>query len=308
MQKAIGGYFELELPLLDTSKEYHNGAIALNSARNAFEYVLRAKKYKKVFLPYYTCDVMLEPIQKLALQVEFYSVDEQLNPIFNRQVSDDEVFVYTNYYGIKQHTVKEVCKRIKNVIVDNAQAFFDKPIKGVDTIYSARKFVGVPDGAYLYTDTVLEQDLKRDVSFCRTSHLLKRIECGAEAGYEDFKSNDDSLIGQPILQMSELTTNLLRRIDYEQIICKRKENFVYLHSFLEGENSLLFDTVTPAMVYPFLTKNGAELRNKLIKNKIFVARYWPGIELNLVENLIPLPIDQRYTLADMTQIINIIQK
>lgn len=40
--KAIGGYFELELPY---SEEYHKNALRLNTGRNAFEYILRSKKY-----------------------------------------------------------------------------------------------------------------------------------------------------------------------------------------------------------------------------------------------------------------------
>ena len=68
---AIGGYFELELA---KGEEYHKDAIRLNTGRNAFEYILRAKAYKKVYLPFYTCDVMLEPIKKLNIKYEFYSI------------------------------------------------------------------------------------------------------------------------------------------------------------------------------------------------------------------------------------------
>ena len=39
MKKAIGGYFELELN--DYGTIFHDNAIALNSARHAFEYILR---------------------------------------------------------------------------------------------------------------------------------------------------------------------------------------------------------------------------------------------------------------------------
>ena len=58
--KAIGGYFELELA---SGKEYHPKAIRLNSGRNAFEFILSNNTYKRIFLPYYTCDVLLQPLQ-----------------------------------------------------------------------------------------------------------------------------------------------------------------------------------------------------------------------------------------------------
>ena len=74
---AIGGYFELELR---KGEHYHKNAIRLNTARNCFEYVLRSRSYDKVYIPYYTCEVMLEPIQKLGIDYEFYHINELLEP------------------------------------------------------------------------------------------------------------------------------------------------------------------------------------------------------------------------------------
>ncbi len=135
---SIGGYFELEL---SRGEEYHSDAIRLNTGRNAFEYILRAKKFNKVYLPFYTCDVMLEPITKLNLAYEFYSIDSNFLPIFNySNVQENEVFVYNNYFGICDVQTREVAALCKNLIIDYSQAFYSKPIKGVDTFYSPRKF------------------------------------------------------------------------------------------------------------------------------------------------------------------------
>ena len=63
---GIGGYFELELP--DSGGFLHNDGVLLNSGRNALEYVLRALgEVKGLFIPYYTCDVVMEPVEKLGL-------------------------------------------------------------------------------------------------------------------------------------------------------------------------------------------------------------------------------------------------
>ena len=82
--KPIGGFFELESY---HGKEYYPELIKLNTARNCFEYILRAKRYKKVYLPRYTCDVMLEPINKLGIGYEFYSINESFDPIFESNLS-----------------------------------------------------------------------------------------------------------------------------------------------------------------------------------------------------------------------------
>lgn len=323
--QAIGGYFELELPLGEIGHHYHcsDNFVTLNSGRGAFEYALTIRGYKKVLLPFYTCDVMLEPINRLKIDVEFYHVDHNLDPIFDRQLQANEVFVYTNYYGVKQATANQISQQFDRVIIDNSQAFFAEPITnkdGVDTFYSARKFIGVGDGAYLYTNCSTRLELPQDVSHGRMSHLLKRLEQGPQAGYNDFCVNDESIVGQGPKIMSELTSNLLQRVHYNNIIEKRKDNFVSLHQQLRKTNGFVFDLTENdiPMVYPYLCKNevGPKLRRRLIASEVFVAQYWPNVcqwtsaalENNLVANLLPLPIDQRVCNEHLNRIIEIIEQ
>lgn len=313
----IGGYFELEL---NRGSEYHKDAIRLNSGRNAFEYILRSRKYRKVYLPYYTCDVMLEPVKKLKLEYEFYNINNQLEPVFAYEgLNADQAFVYTNYFGIKGSYLRQLSGICSNLIIDNSQAFFDKPLTGIDTFYSPRKFFGLSDGAYLFTKKRLSAKLPIDNSTNRFSHLIKRIDEGAKEGYIDFKTNDESISGQPIKQMSKLTKTLLSSIDYEKSKNRRKKNFQFLNEHLFKSNKIKFESENEfvPMVYPYWPDVGDALRNGLIKNNVFVARYWPNInaclkagsiEIDLVKHLIPLPIDQRYGLKEMRYILKVIRK
>lgn len=314
--KAVGGYFNLELPRLE---EFHKGALRLNTSRNAFEYVLRARRYRKVYIPCYTCEVMMTPLRKLGVTFEYYRVDEQLEPTELPSLNSDEAFLYTNYFGLKEMCVKRLAVLYGNrLIVDNAQAFFAEPIKGIDTFYSPRKFFGLPDGAYLYTDCLLNIEFDRDISYDRCSHLMKRIDLGAEAGFPDFHKNDDSLIGQPILKMSRLTQNLLSSIDYETVRKRRLENYKKLDDALKCDNllKLSLDENSVPLVYPYLSIN-EDLRDKLIANRIYVARYWPNVldwckegewEYDLAKRTCHLPVDQRYDENDMERIIDVIIK
>ena len=160
MSDAIGGYFGLELR---KGEHYHKDALRLNTARNCFEYVLLVRKYKKVYIPYFTCEVMLEPLQRHQIQYEFYHINEQLEPIENIVLQEGEAFLYTNYFGLKQSCVERLAKVYgKQLIVDNAQAFFAPRLDGIDTFYSPRKFFGVADGGYLYIDKLLDVELQKD--------------------------------------------------------------------------------------------------------------------------------------------------
>ena len=266
MTDAIGGYFELELR---KGEHYHKNALRLNTARNCFEYILRARKYTKVYIPYYTCDVMLEPLKKCNVDYVFYHINEQLEPIEETyQLQPTEAFLYTNYYGLKQRCVERLAEQYgKQLIVDNAQAFFAEPLEGIDTFYSARKFFGVADGAYLYTDAQLDMEFEQDQSYQRMSHLLMRADIGAEVGYGEFRKNDDLLIDNPIRLMSNLTEKILCSIDYESIKQQRRSNYMQLDEQLRNKNGihLTMDEDAVPMVYPYLTDD-ATLRQRLISD------------------------------------------
>ena len=312
--EAIGGYFSLELP---QREEYHKDALRLNTGRNCLEYILRARGYKKVYVPYYTCEAVMEPINKLGISYEFYHIDVHFEIRDRFTLKEGEALLYTNYFGLKQRYVEQLAEKVgSRLIVDNTQAFYAKPLPGIDTFYTCRKFFGVADGAYLYCDKVLDEEIEQDYSYDRMAHLLKRVDLSAEEGFADFRRVDDGLDNQPIRKMSKLTQRMMQSIDYEAIAKKRKKNYLMLHETLGGENNLELPLELDAvpMVYPYLTPVKG-LREKLIENKIFVARYWPNvldwttkddIEYKLSNQMTPLPIDQRYDEVEINRIIEII--
>jgi hypothetical protein len=312
--KPIGGYFSLEL---SEGESYHPQAIALNTGRNCLEYIMRCRNYRKVYIPYYTCEAVMEPFQKLDIPYEYYHINERLEIAKDISLGSEEALLYTNYFGLKQTYVERLARQYgKQLIVDNTQAFYAKPIAGVDTFYSCRKFFGVPDGAYLYTDAKADFEMEQDVSCDRVSFLMKRLDLGAEAGYADFQEQSKRLVGQPIKRMSNLTEQMMNGIDYRSVAQRRKENYKYLHQHLTETNqlSLELDEDAIPMVYPYLTKDG-ELKQKLIDERIYVPTYWPNVlewigdkdfESLLVRNTCFLPIDQRCGLGEMERIVNVI--
>jgi len=316
MMQPIGGYFSLELP---KGEEYHKDAIRLNTGRNCLEYILKARGFKKVYLPYYTCEVVLEPLKKLGVPYEFYQIDINFEIRDRITLKADEALLYVNYYDLKQRYVEQLAEKIgERLIIDNTQAFYAKHIDGIDTFYTCRKFFGVPDGAYLYTSKLLDAEFEQDQSIDYFMFLTKRIDLGAEAGYDDFRNLSKHVVGQPIKRMSKLTQRMMQGIDYARIAEQRRANYQQLHDALGTSNTLsipLEEDAVP-MVYPYMTPVKG-LREKLIENKIFVARYWPNvlewttkddIEYQLAHQMQPLPIDQRYGVEEMNRMIALICK
>ena len=309
MIREIGGYFSLEL---STGNEYHKDAIALNNSRAGLQYILQAKKYRKIYLPHYICGCILQPILAEGVDYEYYSINESFEPLFDKEIAEDECFLYVNYFGLCQNVVKQVIRNYDNVIIDSTQAFYAPPEKGADTIYSARKFFGVPDGGYLYTDTLLDETLETDISYQRMEHLLKRIDLSANEGYSSFQESEGSLDNAGIKYMSNLTHALLSGIDYETVAERRRTNYLYLESLIGDSNRIVLPELGEQipMVYPYLTDD-ENLRSKLIQNRVYVATYWndvlPHVSKDSVEErytkcLLALPIDQRYGKDEMEYI------
>jgi len=316
MKKAIGGYFELEL---NKGIEYHSEALGLNLGRSAFEYILRAKKVKKIYVPCFTCRVMEGPLRNTGVDYGFYHIGENLEPVFDyTALQPTDYFLYTNYFGIKDNFIKKLAGNVKNLIIDNSQSFFSRPLPGVDTFYSPRKFFGVPDGGYLYTDKKTHPVPEQDLSYERLNHLTLRIDKSPEDGYAHYVKNNDDLENQAVKTMSALTRALLSNISYRDVMDRRKRNFSFLHEKLRERNEFNIDQagLNIPMVYPFLVSNGGILRKKLIENRIYVATYWIDLlnradanptERHLVENFVHLPIDQRYAIAELKIVLNLIK-
>lgn len=311
--KPIGGYFELELPNISNFPQ--KDGIFVNSGRNALELVLNSiRNIQNIYIPYFTCDVVLEPLEKLNIQYTFYNIDENLELPPNICLNNNEYLLYTNYFGIKDNYIKKLSQKYGDkLIVDNAQALYAEPT--ANCIYSPRKFVGIPDGGIAYCNK--ENDIAsyaRDYSADRCEHLLIRHDKEASEGYMAFKGNSAKLKSQTIKQMSNLTIRLIDSIDFNFIKEKRINNFNHIHKYLKESNLLDVDNFGEyacPMIYPYYTDDKT-LKQKLISNKIFVATYWPNVfewckfdslEYNLSEHIIAIPIDQRYGIEDMNRII-----
>lgn len=322
MTNAIGGYFEKEPRTIEEHAIPQKDGILLNTARNAFEYILRSiPNLRGVYLPYYTCNVMLEPLKRLfGVSFAFYHITHQLEIAEDFDMGEGEYIVVNNYFGIKDEYVSRMAEKYKDrLIVDNAQAFYVPVIDGIKAIYSARKFFGVPDGgiAYLPNDNKQWERYETDDSVDRLDHLTIRLEQGPEVGYAKYREAEDKLDYQPIMQMSAYTRDALSHIDYDIVQEVRRRNFRILHEALSDYNVLPIpdmETFACPMVYPFLDVRKCDWRYKMKEQRIFIPKFWPNVisyghfdfESMLADRIMPLPIDQRYNAEDMKRIIEII--
>lgn len=309
MKKEIGGYLEFEKLI---HNEYYKNLIGVNTSRNALLYIIKTKNIRKIYLPYYLCDSVSECLKKSNISYEFYCVDKSLEPIFDKKLENDEYIYIVNFFGIfLNNKIIEFKNRYKNIIVDNVHAFFQHPINNIDTIYSCRKFFGVPDGAYINCNSPKTLKLDIDKSGKRFSHLFGRLEYNAQSYYNDYIINDENFKNEELKYMSILTKNIMGAIDYDNVIKVRKSNYDILEKNLSNINELKFCKPIVPFCYPLYLKNGTIMRKKLIESKIFIPTLWPNvvncgqaIEEDYSQNILPIPCDQRYDEKDMYTIID----
>ena len=315
--RSIGGYFELELPR-NRTLPYH-GVMKFQSARAAFLALLQAGRPKRVWMPRYICDAMLAPLQSTKVKCVWYDLDEKLAVDSKVQIEAGDWLVYVNYYGLHQKNIENLLLRYSpdQIVLDFSQSFFEPPVESaLATIYSPRKFFGVPDGGLLISKSMAISAVLQDVkSLERSSHLMKRLADSPEAGYQDYLYAEKTLSDCEPKLMSKLTERLLGSIDFDDARRVRNENFMFLHQELGKNNQYEIDALNDVapLCYPFMTSN-PNLKQTMIANRIFVPTYWTDAIARvgekwaekMVNNLLPLPIDQRYGREDMEKIVSVI--
>lgn len=314
MMREIGGYIEIEK---NRGELFHDGAVCLNSGRSCLEYLIDVYNIKTIWLPKLNCDTVALRCKEKSVSVYTYSVNLDFSFDIPKLHENDWLYVI-NYYGqLDTERINRIRLVHSNVIVDNVQAFYQSPIDGVPTFYTCRKFFGVPDGAFLYTEKHIKNKLELDVSYDRMSHLLGRFEKKAEDFYDSYKENESKFIEIPMREMSRLTENLLRGINYRDIKKRREDNWGFLHNGLAEINMLKINRVPGPFAYPLFVDNGVLIRKKLIERNIFIPILWPNVleendeesaEYQLANNILPLPVDQRYDENDMGYVLESIME
>ena len=321
MTSAIGGYFELDLQL---SREtgLHRGARAYQSARAAFLALLHSANPRpnRLWMPYFICDAMIAPLHQTGIEVMHYSMDEEFGIASEVALRRNEWLLYVNYFGICSKQVQRVLADFPadQLVIDCSQAWFAEPAGGLASIYSPRKFFGVPDGGILYANLSAAVDHGQDQgSIARMGHLLKRLAGEPEFGYGDYLAAEAGLGDLTPRRMSDLTHRLLASIDQQSAREARNRNYAQLHDTLGSLNALNLPVqVDGPLCYPFFCADRG-LRARLLAERIFTPTFWNEVlqrvaantlEAEWVKGIIPLPVDHRYGRDDMKRIARAIHE
>jgi len=316
MKREIGSFLELDLRKGEEYFGGENDIARLNSARAGIYHACRLLGCSSVLIPYYLCPSVNSFLTVHKINVEFYFINEDFEP---REVvqKSGQAFLLVNYFGILSYDrMISLASRFKNVIIDNSAGFFFKPLNNLYSIYSPRKFFGVPDGGYVLGPEAerMTSEYDQDRSSDTSLFLLKRIEYGLTATYHERMINEERINKSGVLRMSILTNAILNNIDYVSIRQRRSENYLLAHEQLKSINLIdplsICDDASVPMVYPLVLKDDL-MTEKLKENNIYVGRLWKHVlgqvnessfEALLSKYLVPVPIDQRYCSEEIISI------
>lgn len=320
MIREFGGYLPLELregqELFD---RYEEAKVArFNSGRAAITAAVKTVLPKKLYIPHYNCSVVREALTAAGFDFEYYFLDDNLEPAVE-SIGADDWLLYVHYFGtFSEEKIKKIADRFKNVIFDNTQAFYARPILDGNcmNVYSPRKFVGLVDGGYLVWggSRTVSEDYPQDVSWDRGSFLLKSVELGTNAAYRD-SLDSKACLADGIKKMSVLTWKMLKALDYDDLAERRDRNYrVLVERFKDiNELKLPMEGFAP-FVYPLVIED-PDLRTKIVEKRIYASQWWKYLldevpegsaEAWLSKWLLPLPVDHRYTEQDMQEMADII--
>ena len=303
---AIGGYFALEsgtgagLPWIDH-------AIGYQSARSALAAVLIAARPAVVWVPNFICGSVNDTLRSIGVQVRRYALTESLGVPDEVSPASTDLLICVDYFGINAAAVDQAIDRFgPSLLVDASQSLFFRHCTGGTTIYSPRKFFGVPDGGLLRTSRRVSpsNDATEADSLARSQHLLYRRAGLVDAGYAMFQKAETSLSGCEPVTMSRLTDALLRSIDVDTAVERRRRNYRDLAALLRprGFDIPCLQSDAVPLCCPVRCDDAVRVRKELAARRIFTPTYWSDaaipdddrVALRLRDGTVYLPCDQRY--------------
>ena len=298
---------------------------------------------KIVLIPSFTCHTVIEPFIFAGYKVEIFSIDinlcasgdDLLKIVKQKNVS---VVLLHRYFGFEtiinlSYFINEVKKLGVIIIDDITQCLFSK-LQFINADYivcSVRKWLGIPDGGFavcaegVFLDKPINTDdallkVKIEASLLKYNYLFHNI--GSKRIYlSKFEYAEELLDNQKeYFLIGDFSLKVLSRLDMDKLKTDRRMNYQHLLDGLRGLSSIelvfkdLPRTATP-LYCPVRTKNRKFLQSYLAKNDIYAPIIWPKSTClldisnetqSLYEELLCLPIDQRYGICDMNRIIECI--
>tara|TARA_B100001093_G_scaffold132296_1_gene124859 strand:- start:22450 stop:23424 length:975 start_codon:yes stop_codon:yes gene_type:complete len=315
----IGGYYSFEKNLISNNPNWMSNVIMVQSARMALVYELQTREVKTIWLPYFYCDSVPILLKKLGYDLKFYTFDNDFKVILPKKFTKKDIIILVDYFGLTSKSLKKDMNNFqqKNIIIDASMSLWLQSNSRLPIFYSPRKFFGIPDGGFLKNPSkkYLLSECNSSLSKKRSSYLMLRKMGLIQQGRKAYSKAERSLsLDNKPMSISVYTKNLLLNVNFNLAYKSRRNNYSYLKKKLSkyGVRITSMPEKTAPLCLPIIHKNAQLIIKNLAKKNIFCPKYWPNIilpkndfkGLELLNETVYIPIDQRYKKKDMNYIFD----
>lgn len=278
--------------------------------------LLYLKSQTKVLLPVFIAEGVIRPFINKKVEIVYYKLTDDLNPDISdikRQIflnQDIKFMVVVHYFGFAYDFTQ-----IKDICIDNKICLFEDCVHalfsrskndeylgktGDISFFSFPKILPVPDGAIFFINRPELLNIKSELVFNKGISnyiiiglhliylLLKNIETKVPYSqfYKVMNTFSTFLYGSyycilnhcPKPQMiSHLTLRILKNINYDELIAKRKNHIKAIYGTLSNsKNTIFFKNYDPNVVLtgvPILSDNPTNIISILKRNNIECLTY-----------------------------------
>ena len=337
--RLVGGLLGIE-EITNTPSEdpgfFDGSHLRLTDARSGIWLLVELLSPKTVWMPSFVCKVMIEAVDKAGVPVCHFELDYDMrmhSTDWIHEVQANDLVIFLDYMGYPSHSdcTKQLREKKAWILDDASQAWPSNTQSNIAdfTLYSPRKFLGLPDGAVLcfhnnsdlMTDVNLElppQDwIMKSLAVVQWRRDFDRWNA-TNPWQELFKTVNDTFPLGPY-QMSAFSHMMMTYgINFQHIANRRNANYVILNKLLH--DIALFPNAPLDMVplgFPIRVNNRQDLQDHLLNHNVTSGAAWnlQGVIPNrykeshrLSKDIITLPCDQRYNEDDMVYVAETIRK
>ncbi len=310
-----------------------------DSGRSAIKVVSAAlDRSERVLLPEFICESVINCFD--GDSIDFYHLNSDfsvdIESLKNKMTKSTRLIFLMHYFGAVQP--KNVLSEIRSlaeknsciVLEDTTHSIFSaKRTIGDYVVASVRKWMPIAGGGVLYTLSdkldLGNATYKKDCDNKRLTGMVMKdlflhqgLECNKEYR-EIFKMCEESLDERiDIFQISDFSRFIISCMDIHDIIARRQSNYRYLLERLRKiklSPEVEFEKTECPLVLPVRIKNRDAVRHLLMEHKVYCAVHWPfdglmqedrNFAKKNAEELISLPIDQRYSEKDMDYLADVL--
>lgn len=303
--------------------------------------------HKVILIPAYSCASMTQAFIYRDWSIFYYKINtdfsaDEKNLIELCKKHSPTAVLLMNFFGVAgtELIAEKIKLHFKNIIlIEDFTHVLLSPIifsnKYIDFyVGSIRKWFGINDGAVLLSNIEFEP-----IVFGNNNDFLKyRIEgqllkfkydyikdSGLKVSYLNLLKRAElyATENNMLHSISESSMDVLKCINIESISFSRKENFRHLYNIIKELNKIkipikLKDILSEIpFSLPIMVSNRDFVQKELSARGLYSSVLWPidnearkvcSFSANMADNMLSIPIDQRYNYEDIESIGQIINK